>query len=105
MWISIDDRMIPELLASGGYISDLIERTQKAGAEKDARYLQTAKDNHYSEGDLEFDDGAVVSVSDEGAYVQGWKWISDEEAGVDSYCAVCGAETTFTITRCEEHVI
>ena len=37
------------------------------------------------DGDLEFDDGAVISSATDGsgAYVQCWKWIYYEDAGLD----------------------
>jgi hypothetical protein len=40
-------------------------------------YAQTAKDTLGDEGELEFDDEAMVSLSDDkGAYVMSWSWIS-----------------------------
>lgn len=36
-----------------------------------------------SDGDLECDDGALVSRGDDpGAYVMCWKWIENEQAGI-----------------------
>ena len=47
-------------------------------------YLVAAQENYAQEGSLEFDDNAVVSISEDGgAYVMGWLWIDDKEAGVD----------------------
>jgi hypothetical protein len=41
-----------------------------------ARYRTYAQENLQRDGDLEFDDNAVVSMgSDPGAYVQAWKWV------------------------------
>jgi hypothetical protein len=49
---------------------------------EDNLYIKAAHENHYREGELEFDDSAVVSESDdEGAYVMAWVWVTDEEAG------------------------
>ncbi len=46
---------------------------------------------HVRDGELEIDDGAKVSVSDDdGAYVQVWVWVSDEVAGLDPKCRTCG---------------
>ncbi len=46
-------------------------------------YLKAAHEHHYREGELEFDDTAIISESDdEGAYVMAWVWVTDEEAGV-----------------------
>ena len=44
------------------------------------QYLQAAKEKHVHEGEVEIDEGAVVSRSDDGgAYVQAWVWIADDE--------------------------
>lgn len=43
-----------------------------------ARYRAYAQGYLHRDGDLEFDDNAVVSKGeDAGAYVQGWKWVDD----------------------------
>ena len=42
-------------------------------------YSDYAHNYMVSEGDLEFDMGCPVSLSENGAYVQGWKWV-DESA-------------------------
>ena len=50
-------------------------------AEAEEAYRKAAKENYNSDGDLEFDDACVVSLSsDGGAYVQAWKWVSAAEA-------------------------
>lgn len=36
------------------------------------------------DGECEIDDHAVVSGSDEGAYVMAWVWVSNEDAGVET---------------------
>lgn len=60
------------------------EEEQKREYEEDCQYLAYAEAHYASEGDLEFDDTAVVSRGDDpGAYVQGWKWVSAEDAGVE----------------------
>lgn len=75
-------------LLSAGSV-DLAKRVaQCAGAEysKEERvrakaYLASVPD--LNDGDLECDDGAVVSFGDDpGAYVQTWKWVSNEVAGL-----------------------
>jgi hypothetical protein len=46
-------------------------------------YLKAAHEHHDREGEIEFDDTAIISESDdEGAYVMAWVWVTDEEAGV-----------------------
>ena len=55
---------------------------KKRDAEEE-KYFLAAKANNEEDAVLEFDDDARVSVSEDGgAYVQGWTWVSDEEAGV-----------------------
>lgn len=53
------------------------------GADDDDQHeavVDAAKRLHEKPGDLEFDDDAAVSWSaDGGAYVQCWKWLSDED--------------------------
>jgi len=50
---------------------------------EEEKYFQAAKKHHEEDGTLEFDHHAEVSISSAaGAYVQGWVWVSDEEAGV-----------------------
>ena len=34
-------------------------------------------------GEIEIDDDAAVSMSEDGAYVQGWLWVADEEKQED----------------------
>lgn len=66
---------------------------------RDVAYRNEAK-NHAVEGELEVDDDAIISWGDDGgAYVQGWIWISDQEAGLadvndeddagDDVCDIC----------------
>lgn len=78
---------------------------QAEDAETKVAYLTAAMDLHAVEGDLEFDEGADVSLGDDaGAYVQAWKWVSAEDAhlccepgchtaldgeGYDGRCGTC----------------
>lgn len=41
-------------------------------------YRKAARAQHHVDGYLEVDDDAVVSESEEGAYVQAWVWVSKE---------------------------
>lgn len=51
--------------------------------EEEAAYLAHAQSVHQKEGDLEFDDNAKVSISEDGgAYVQGWKWIDRSDVSL-----------------------
>ena len=45
--------------------------------------LENSEGGPSHEGDVEVDDNAIVSMSDDGgAYVAAWIWVSDEDAGV-----------------------
>ena len=50
----------------------------------EAKFIEAAIDKHVRDGEVEIDNPTVVSLSASGgAYVQGWLWVSDEEAGVE----------------------
>ncbi|MGH2510640.1 MAG: hypothetical protein ACRDHZ_24975 [Ktedonobacteraceae bacterium] len=52
-----------------------IEACEKPRTKKEELYFTLAKDR-VIEGDIEVDDDAVVSISDDdGAYVQAWMWV------------------------------
>lgn len=54
-------------------------------AEIKARYLKYAQDESQRDGEIEFDDDAEVSLSDDGgAYVQGWYWVGAGDADMCS---------------------
>jgi hypothetical protein len=44
----------------------------------DEQYRVKAKEEYGEDGSIEFDEDAVVSPSEEGAYVQAWVWVSKE---------------------------
>jgi hypothetical protein len=47
-------------------------------------YIQRAEHLYAREGEIEIDDDAAVSLgADDGAYVQGWLWVPDEEEDED----------------------
>lgn len=51
--------------------------------EVERKYAETAKRLYHEEGELEFDDKAKVSISeDDGAYVQCWMWVPRTTVGV-----------------------
>jgi hypothetical protein len=56
--------------------------------ERWAAYRKAAKAQWEEEGEIEIDDGALVSEGDEsGAYVAAWVWVNKLDAGI---CAECG---------------
>lgn len=49
-------------------------------------YREYARDRLDKDGELEFDEDAVVSLgADEGAYVMAWKWVDDESLIAEGY--------------------
>ena len=55
----------------------LLQQTTDGASKKADHYRQLAK-QHQKDGELEFDDNALVSLGeDNGAYVQAWFWIAD----------------------------
>ena len=54
-------------------------KAAREAEERRARIVTHAKEAYHEEGELEFDDNAEVSESDDpqenGAYVQCWKWV------------------------------
>jgi hypothetical protein len=58
------------------------------------KYADAAQAEYHEEGELEFDDGAVVSHGeDAGAYVMCWRWVDDETAGVEEEAGCQAVET------------
>ena len=52
------------------------EETPEELSPEEAAYLEHAQGVLHRDGDLEFDENAKVSISEDGgAYVQCWKWI------------------------------
>lgn len=91
MWLQVDSSILAEAigaLRSIGRIeiaSTLQRQVDRAiqRARMCEKYRKAADKLHHREGELEFDDNAPVSIGfDDGAYVMGWKWITDEEAGI-----------------------
>lgn len=54
--------------------------------DNDSRYLKAAREIYGQDGELEFDDCAVVSESDDGgAYVMCWRWVDKDQAGIGEH--------------------
>ena len=74
----------------------------------DAQFVKRAQKLYQDDGEVEVDDGAVVSRgSDMGAYVQAWVWVDDDvpsdrrkskpkDTGEKCICPGCGNEHTTT---------
>lgn len=51
---------------------------------RDEKIRALANENHARDGEIEFDDGCVVSEGgDNGAYVQGWVWVPFSDSDLD----------------------
>jgi hypothetical protein len=75
--------------------ADVIDALNKLYAERVAdeadpvtvAYRAQAREEYHREGEVEIDDNAVVSVSDDGgAYVSAWVWVYDEEDETEDDC-------------------
>ena len=63
--------------------ADAVEFFASRQSELVQRYATYARENCQDDGDLEFDDFAIVSVSaDRGAYVLAWKWVDQGDVGL-----------------------
>ena len=72
-------QLLATLKANGVEFSDCVA----AFAEDDDNPYVVAGREMMDEGDLEMDDKVVISKSDAGAYVLAWKWVSNEDAGLE----------------------
>lgn len=78
------------LLHTASTIAERIARTHADGP-----FIAAAHNLGLDSMDWDFDDDPIVSHGSAGAYVQVWRWISNEEAGVAEVaaCHKCGVET------------
>lgn len=89
MWLNLTDeniRLIKETMASRGLagqeILDAITDQENVIPEAE-KYIDAAA-RKGSEGSLEVDADAVVSMGDDaGAYVMAWLWVTDDDAGIE----------------------
>ena len=75
MWINLDEQ---ELRLLQQRVPELHAKIQWRG-EFEELFFRAACE--HSNDDIEFDPDAVVSVGDDGAYVMGWFWVSNRDAG------------------------
>lgn len=104
MWINLDEnelRIIQQCLnaatqgagiPSPNQAQPVIDRLVATGvgqAVPEMLQFRTAAEGRYlshpwTDGDVDIDDDAFVSDSDDGAYVMGWFWVSNELAGIEN---------------------
>jgi len=71
-----------ELPHAEGYETRVVRITTTIEVEPmpDREYVDLARQKWQKEGEIEIDDNAVVSISDDGgAYVQAWVWVYDPQ--------------------------
>ena len=103
MWLNLDEKLFNEAVAEGRtdvaihMVREAMART--APGPHDQAYRDQV---NVIEGELECDDDAVVSMSDDlGAYVMTWTWVSDLEAGLEKECPDCGEIVSLRALECD----
>lgn len=99
MWIHLEDEKLHAI--AGALECFHASNTDKLAAEIRNKLMEAQEEEtlrvafvdaagkHGSDGDLEFDDNAAISLSDDGgAYVMGWKWVEYRELE-PTVCAQC----------------
>lgn len=75
--------LLHKAMQAGLTVGQAITEFSNSRTPEELAYLNAARDRYTSEGDLEFDDNAVVSLSsDGGAYVMAWKWLYRSETAL-----------------------
>lgn len=87
MWVQLSPEHVERARAALATIHpDIAERLHHyQELEKDplTALFRAASVDDGDDGTLEFDDDAVVSISDDGgAYVMSWSWVSNADAGI-----------------------
>lgn len=72
-------KLLGHLVRSHYFAQTLGWRLTEQSAKDVAAYRATARERHHRAGELEIDDGATVSLSEGGAYVSAWVWVSEDE--------------------------
>ena len=88
MWLCLNDAVIKktlELTLAAGYTEfrdRFLHYSETTEKKREAAYRKAAEELFHSEGELEIDESAVVSLDDtvpanqeEGAYVMAWVWV------------------------------
>lgn len=83
VWTYVDENELKDIAENSPLSKRVIETLAQTSEE--VAYLEAAQTLHHRDGDLEIDDDATVSLSDDGgAYVLAWIWVSAEDAGLPS---------------------
>lgn len=80
---SSPQELLRQAIAAGLTSGEALNVFAESRTEEEAGYLEAAREEYGREGELEFDDNAVISVSEDGgAYVMGWRWVYDRETSM-----------------------
>lgn len=113
MWIQLTKEEVPSLVAilnkhhEGAPFLERLALYQAIDEDPDSEaFRATAQDLYYSDFEIDMvDDDAVVSRSDDGAYVHLWGWVSNEAAGLseddDEHDDTCEAGGGTGICSCQ----
>lgn len=72
-------KLLGHLVRSHHFAQTLGWRLADQSGKDVAAYRAAARERHHRGGELEIDDGATVSLSEGGAYVSAWVWVSEDE--------------------------
>lgn len=129
-WVSLSNEEMAMLRRLLAYVEENTDRDTEIGLirakldqyespeSKDQRFRDAAQGQSWvRDGECEIDDHAVVSGSDEGAYVMAWVWASREDAGLcrtagcdedandgegfDGYCGNCADKRNVVCANCD----
>ena len=81
-------KALPALLRTAGFTEAAAKVEEQFDDDHRERcaYIEAAREIYFNEGDdhrTEIDDNAIVSDSEDGAYVMAWCWVSKREAGLE----------------------
>lgn len=87
-----------KLPAAQEIVTTIEETMERAFCPDNAIWIEKAKDFHQDEGQVEVDEqsdgSALVSDSEDGAYIMAWVWVSNEDAGFTFTCDSCSGTWT-----------
>lgn len=85
MWINLakeDITRVHDALMAAGLehlAKAMLDLAKDQNEDEVEAYRKAARENYHKDGELEFDAGCTVSISEDGAYVMGWRWIPAED--------------------------
>lgn len=85
--VSVDALLaLPGILRDAGFhqAAGRVEKqiAARPSGEVRRRYIEAARETYAYDGITEFEDNAIVSRSEDGAYVMAWCWVRLDEGGV-----------------------